>query len=56
MIVNQKLVNAVVTKVNQRTKSAYSPEAVKMRRLEQDVRTLRAQIARLQKLVEEKLG
>ena len=51
MIVNQRLVDAVVERVKQKLTSTYSPEAIKMRRLEQDVRTLRSKLAQLEKLV-----
>ena len=53
MLVNQKLVDAVVERVKQKLNSSYSPEAIKMRRLEQDVRSLRSQVAQLKKQIEE---
>jgi outer membrane murein-binding lipoprotein Lpp len=53
MIINQKLVDAVVERVKQKMNSTYSPEAAKMRRLETEVRTLRSRVAQLQKQVEE---
>jgi hypothetical protein len=36
--------------------STYSPEAVKMRRIENEVRSLRGKVAQLERLIEEKLG
>ena len=56
MIVNQKLVDAVVDRVKQKLKSAYSPEATKLRRLENEIRSLRSKVSQLEKLIEEKLG
>ena len=53
MLVNQKIVDAVVERVKQKMNSTYSPDAIKMRRLEQEVRTLRSKVSQLQKQVEE---
>jgi len=56
MIVNQKLIDAVVARVKQKMNSTYSPEATKLRRLENEVRSLRSKVSQLEKLIEEKLG
>ena len=53
MLVNEKLVNAVVERVKQKMNTNYSPEAMKMRRLEQDIRSLRSQIAQLKQQIKE---
>ena len=53
---NQKLIDAVVARVNQKMNSTYSPEATKLRRLENEVRSLRSKVSQLEKLIEEKLG
>lgn len=53
MLVNEKLVNAVVERVKQKLNTNYSPEAMKMRRLEQDLRSLRSQVAQLKQQIKE---
>ena len=53
MLINEKLVNAVVERVKQKMNTNYSPEAMKMRRLEQDIRSLRSQIAQLKQQIKE---
>ena len=53
MLVNEKLVNAVVERVKQKMNTNYSPEAMKMRRLEQDIRSLRSQLAQLKQQIKE---
>ena len=56
MLVNQRLVDAVVSEVKRKMNSTYSPEATKLRRLENEVRSLRSKVSQLEKLIEEKLG
>ena len=56
MIVNQRLVDAVVERVKQKLNSTYSPDAIRMRRMQNEVRSLRAKVSQLEKLIEEKLA
>lgn len=53
MLINEKLVNAVVERVKQKLNTNYSPEAMKLRRLEQDLRSLRSQVAQLKQKIQE---